>query len=394
MEADYLARGWERTESHADADLFVIRGCSVTAHAQSECEKLIDHLKRKYPLAQFRVLGCLDVAKGAAEVRARGIGVFAEGSPRRIFRATDDNIPTRTARAYLKVQDGCNARCTFCIVPKFRGVSKSEPFAETLDKAKRFIDVGYHEIVVTGCNLAMYASEGKHLPELIASIASLDRGCRVRLGSLEPGSVATETVHVLAENANCCRFLHIPVQSGSDRILVAMRRPYKVRDVAELAHTAVKLMPDLALGCDLMTGFPDEYDNDFLATKSLFRRLPFSKAHIFPYSERPGTPAATFPGAIPPAVRSARARELATIADEARTNFIRRFQGRTVEIVIEDETTLAGWTSEYVWCQIGSHNAAVPQRRLDGTGRTVKRRDLVKVVVKEVCGHVLTGDLR
>lgn len=392
-EAQYLARGWERTTSHEDAQLIVVRGCSVTQRAQRDCERLIEHIRQKYPFKRIIVAGCLPSANKNYTLRANAARPAA-GRNETANTSTPTPVPTRTARAYLKVQDGCNARCTFCIVPKFRGVSKSEPFAETLDKAKRFIDVGYHEIVVTGCNLAMYASEGKHLPELIASIASLDRGCRVRLGSLEPGSVATETVHALAENANCCRFLHIPVQSGSDRILVAMRRPYKVRDVAELAHTAVKLMPDLALGCDLMTGFPDEYDNDFLATKSLFRRLPFSKAHIFPYSERPGTPAAAFPGAIPPAVRSARARELATIADEARTNFIRRFQGRTVEIVIEDETTLAGWTSEYVWCQISSHNAAVPQRRLDGTGRTVKRRDLVKVVVKEVCGHVLTGDLR
>ena len=377
MEADYLARGWQLTKNHADADLFVIRGCSVTARAQSDCEKLIAHLKHKYPLAQFRVLGCLDVAKGAAEVRARGSGVFAEDSPRRSFRATDANVPTRTARAYLKVQDGCAGKCTFCIVPKFRGASRSEDFSAVIDRAKRFIDAGYHEIVVTGCNLSLYASQEKRLPDLVAALAGLDEGCRVRLGSVEPGACAIETVHAMAEHANVCRFLHLTAQSGSERILQAMRRPYSVRDIDRSASTAAKLLPKLGLGCDLMTGFPGESELDHMATCGLLKRLPFNNAHVFPFSERPGTPAVAFLDAVPKDLRSARAHELSKLIRSKRESFAKSFLGQTVEIVVEDEKSGQGWTSEYLTCE--------------PTSGTHKRKSVIRVLITRIEGDILYG---
>ena len=333
MEADYLARGWERTESHADADLVVVRGCSVTARAQRDCEKLIDHLRRRYPRTPVRVFGCLkDGTKSAA---------FDDG---------DFVVPTRTAKAYLKVQDGCSGQCTFCIVPKFRGASVSLDFDEAVNRAKRFIDAGYHEIDVTGCNLALYASGGKRLPELVAALAEVSPDCRIRVSSLEPGACAREVVAAMAEHANVCRFLHVPVQSGSNRILRAMRRPYSLRDVEELVAEATKRMPNLGLGCDLMTGFPDEGHDDFVATEGLLTRLPFNLAHIFPYSERPGTLAAAFVGAVPKEKRSARAHHLAHVIEEKRLKYARRFLARDVEIVVEGETKTEGWTGEYLRC--------------------------------------------
>ena len=387
-EAQYLARGWERTESHEEAQLIVIRGCSVTQRAQRDCERLIEHIRGKYPFKRIIVTGCLPSADKSYTLRgaaARSSGPAGDGS-------TGPAVPMRTARAYLKVQDGCSGRCTFCIVPKFRGTSRSEPFDALLDKAERFIAAGYHEIVVTGCNLSQYASEGKHLPELLSALAELDPACRIRLGSLEPGPIAMDTVHVIAEHENICRFLHIPVQSGSERILSAMRRPYRAKDVDALVREAVRLMPDLGLGCDIMTGFPDEMDNDFLATRTLFKRLPFSNAHVFPYSERPGTVAATLPNAVPPQIRSARAHEIADLANVSRNHFVKRFKGRTVEMVVEDEQHLAGWTSEYVWCQIGSEKAKVLSRNRGSSERTIRRRDLIRVLVREVHDHILTGD--
>ena len=336
MEAFYLAKGWERTESHADANLIVVRGCSVTARAQRDCEKLIDHLRRRYPRTPLRVCGCLRQKSRMA-------------APPSADEATA--IPMRTARAYLKVQDGCSGRCSFCIVPQFRGTSVSVPFRAVLDKARRFVEAGYHEIVVTGCNLALYASEGKRLPELLSALADISDDCRIRLGSLEPGACAHETVQAMSESANVCRFLHIPVQSGSNRILAAMKRPYLVRDVESLVTTAMRLLPNLGLGCDVMTGFPDESDIDFAATEGLLRRLPFNHAHVFPYSERPGTLAAAFGGAVPKDVRTARAHRLAEQMGQARAQYARRFLGQTVEIVVEDENRTVGWTSEYLRCK-------------------------------------------
>ena len=366
MEADYLADGWEVTAKHSDANLFVVRGCSVTARAQYECEKLIAHLKRRYPAAGIKICGCLSNASNASNASKPS--------------EPSKPLPTRTARAYLKVQDGCAGKCTFCIVPKFRGESRSEPFTDLLDRARRFIDAGYHEIVVTGCNLSLFASEGKRLPDLVSALAGLDTGCRIRLGSLEPGICAQETIHAMAESPNVCRFLHLPVQSGSNKVLLAMQRPYVVKDVEVTATLAAKLMPDLGLGCDLMTGFPGESELDFAATKGLLKRLPFVHAHVFPFSERPGTIAAGFPRPLAKDIRSARARLLADDMRSKRRKFAKTFIGKTVEIVVEDEKTGRGWTGEYLPCE-----------PLSGS---FVRKSIARVFVTKTKDDLLLGNLR
>jgi len=376
-EAEYLARGWEPTDSHADAQLIVVRGCSVTARAQRDCERLVEHIRRKYPFKRVIETGCLPSAKKDYFLKKPGSYRIGPGSNRVDPSPTlNDPIPTRTARAYLKIQDGCSGHCTFCIVPKFRGPSVSIPFDDVLARARAFIDAGYREIVMTGCSMTQYLSDGKRLPELVSAIAELDGPHRVRLGSIEPGSIALETVSAMASHTNVCRNLHITVQSGSTRILSAMRRPYGAREIEELVSAASKAMPRLGLGCDLMTGFPDEQFNDHIATLGLLKRLPFTKAHVFPYSERPGTVAAALPNSVPENVRVSRARELAQMADAKRTDFAKRFRGKDVEIVVEDEKHCAGWTSEYLWC------------RCDGVGA---RKSLKKIRVVESEGHQLRG---
>jgi threonylcarbamoyladenosine tRNA methylthiotransferase MtaB len=378
LEARFVSRGWTTTERHDDADMIVVRCCSVTHRAQRDCERLVEHIRGKYPTKRVVVTGCT-----AEKLHEQWLADM---------RDAPSVVPTRTARAYLKVQDGCSGKCAFCIVPTFRGVARSVPFEDVLARASRFVEAGYHEIVVTGCNLSQYVSGTRRLPELVDALAALDPACRVRLGSLEPAPVAMDVVAAVAASKNACRYLHVPVQSGSDRVLTAMRRPYKRKDVERLVSEAAKLMPGLGLGCDIMTGFPDETPNDFLATKGLLERLPFTKVHVFPFSERPGTIAAGLPNAVPPEVRTDRAREVARWSEKARTDFIRRMKGRTVQIVVEDESTLSGWTSEYVWCQIGSEKAKTLARSHGGQDAKIRRKDLVSVLVREAVGHVLTGD--
>ena len=370
QEAEYLAAGWELTDSHSDADVIVVRGCSVTRRAQHECEHLIAHIRKKYPLKRLLIEGCLAVGRTAK--------IAAQHAPAAIRKATGGvPVPTRTARAFLKVQDGCAGKCAFCIVPKFRGQSTSVDFDAVLDKAKRFIDAGYHEIVVTGCNLSLYCSSGKRLPELLAALAALSPDCRIRLGSLEPSDVAIDVVATMSGNSNVCRFMHIPVQSASNRILTAMKRPYLIKDVRDLVCAIRKQIPDAGMGCDLITGFPSEGDLDFMATRGMLERDPFSRVHVFPYSERPGTPAAALPHIVPPEIRKVRARELALIADKKRTAFAMHFIGKATDIVVEDEETCSGWTSEYLWC-------TCPNTHLP-------RKSLVRVRILESKGHTLTG---
>ena len=372
-EARFLARGWTRTERHDDADLVVVRGCSVTARAQRECERLIDHIRRKYPMKRVVVTGCM--AKKANEQWLRDLD---DGAPA---------VPSRTARAYLKVQDGCNSACAFCIVPKFRGAASSVPFADVLDRARRFVDAGYSEIVLTGCNLMQYASDGKSFADLVSAVAELPGAFRVRVGSVEPTAGAADVVRAMAEHENVCRFLHVPVQTGSARLLAAMRRPYSAREAEAVIREAVSLMPGLGLGCDVMTGFPDERDNDHLATLSLLRRHPFTNVHVFPFSARPGTVAAVMPNAVPPAVRAARAKDVSKAAGEMRLRYARRFKGRTVDVVVENEEDVSGWTGEYLWCRVGKDKAKVFAK----SGRC-RRKSLVRILVREAKGGVLTGD--
>lgn len=365
QEAQFIAEGWEVTKDHSEADIFVVRGCSVTARAQHDCERYVEHLRRRHPNAPVRVFGCLESKYKKADAPV------AAASP------TSTAVPTRTARAYLKVQDGCSGKCTFCIVPKFRGVSRSEDFDKTLDLAGRFIEAGYHEIVVTGCNLALYSSGGRRLPDLIAALAELDpHGCRIRLGSVEPGACALETVAAMAEHPNVCRYLHLPVQSGSDRVLVQMKRPYLMRDVDAVVLKARKLMPNIGLGCDLMTGFPEETDVDFASTLAMVSRHGFVRAHVFPYSERPGTRAAQLLGVVPPEVRSLRAHQLAQEVMPLRERFAAGFIGKVVEVVVEDEERHLGWTGEYLRCQF--HGKA-------------PRKSVVSVLVSKTADDLLLG---
>ena len=276
------------------------------------------------------------------------------------------------------MQDGCSCKCAFCIVPSFRGPPQSVPFAQVLSRARAFFDAGYREIVVTGCNLALYRDAGHGLADLLASLADLP--VRVRLSSLEPGICDAAILDVFAARPNICRFIHLSVQSGADRVLKRMGRPYAIAAVDSFCDAAVeRLGPRLALGADIITGFPCETDADFAATREFISRHPFSNLHVFPYSERPGTAAATMDGAVPVAVRRTRAKELDALGVAQRKAFAASFLGRDVEVCIERGNT--GWTAEYLKCAF--------------SGPTVKlqRRSLVQGRVIGVEGDSLIADI-
>lgn len=377
-EARCIAKGHRIVDSHAEADLVIVRGCSVTARAQRECEALVKHLRKHYPNKRVIVTGCLPGAqKLNIDPSGRGGASAKKASP----------VPMRTSRAYLKVQDGCSRGCAFCIVPKFRGAPVSVPFDTAMDSAKRFIDAGYSEIILTGCNLALYSDGSRRLPDLAAAIAEAFPGGRVRLGSVEPGPCADELVDAMAGHENICRSLHLSVQSGSDRILTLMRRRYTAGGVAELAAKARRLMPLLGLGCDLIAGFPGETEGDFRETKRLVVRCGFTNVHAFPFSERPGTAAATLPGRILPEIRHARARELAAAAKEALRRFAANFTGKTVQIAVESVLPAAGWTSEHLWLE-----ERLPPPSIGHAQAEALRRSLISFKVRTVKDGVLRGD--
>ena len=329
-------------------DWIIVRGCSVTARAQRDCEKEITRLSRQFPSAKIWRTGCL---AGAETVSVTPVGT----------------VPMATSRAYLKVQDGCSGRCAFCIVPQFRGPPVSLPFAHVLERARAFIAAGYRELVVTGCNLSLYRDSGNGLPQLLAALAELSPAPgsspvhRVRIGSIEPGICDDALVDAIAAHPNICPFLHISLQSASPSVLKRMNRPYAIDAVACLCTEARRLIgPHFALGADVIAGFPGETQSDFAATLSFLREIPFTHIHAFPFSERPGTPAASMPGAMPRAIRLERARELNLAARELNAAFARSFIGSTVEVCVE-AGGLEGRTAEYLHCRL---SAPAPRRSL------------------------------
>ena len=373
MQAGAEARGWETVEHATDADLIIVRGCSVTERAQRDCEKFISMLERAFPAKRIVVTGCIKEKRN--EFLLKDI--------------PGDKIPSSTSRAYLKVQDGCSGRCAFCIVPRFRGKPISVPFDEAVAKASRFIEAGYNEIVVTGCNLSLYWSQGKHFPELVDALASIaPESCRIRIGSLEPGGNAIDTVNAMAAHENVCRHLHLAVQSGSQGVLLAMRRPYSVSHVSDLVGEAKRLMPNISLGCDMISGFPGETYIDHYSSLMFIKRMGFEKGHIFKYSERPGTEAERLSASVSREDRSTRAHELAKAIDEIRVDAAKKQIGKNVKIVVEDEKTTAGWTDGHFWC------AAAPRKgAIIAPSAKPGRKEFATIKVTSVEGHALLGDL-
>lgn len=374
MAGGFAALGFEVVpEDVPDADIHVLHSCAITHAAEMEALRLVRHVRRELGPGAFLVAaGCAAELPGAEE-RFREAGadlvvrqadkprlpaIVAETLRSGLRRAAhDDNARPAplfsTTRAILKVQDGCAFRCSYCIVPDTRGAPRSRPFDEVLAEAAAVFARGYREIVLTGVNVACYRSGGRSLRDLAAAILALPEraGGRLRLASIEPATAERELLELAAAESGLCRFFHFPLQSGDDRILRAMRRHYTAAEYEAVVERALELMPDACIGADVITGFPGEDDAAFENTRRLLERHPFGNLHVFPYSERPGTPAATMPGAVPVAVRRERARELVRLADEKRAAFAARFVGREVEVLIERvraDGTGVGWTGEYV----------------------------------------------
>ena len=400
LEAQYAAAGWEivpvkpitpstsQRLNISAPDLIIVRGCSVTAKAQRDCEKAIAHLRTRFPLADIRISGCLEQRRYTSVKDSQPSTL----NPQPATLNPQLSTLYRLSRAYLKVQDGCSGKCSFCIVPSFRGTPVSIPFDDVLTRARAFLAAGFRELVVTGCNLSLYRDADRGLPELAAALAALESpGHRIRLGLIEPGICDERLIDALEAHPNICRFLHLSLQSGSDRILHLMRRPYTMERIETFCTDAChRLGPRLALGADIITGFPGETDADHASTKSFLNsqhlppppkatarqalniatsqhlNSPFIHLHVFPYSERPGTMAATMKPVVPVAVRRARAKELERIGMTNRAAYALPLIGKEVLVCVEKDGN--GRTDEYLRCLLKG---------------TAPRRSLVRAKVKD-----------
>ena len=365
-EALLLAAGLCEVPFGTPSDVVIMHTCAITATAERECLRILRHTRAKQPSAWIVITGCAVeagtlgrlVEMGADDVVVRP---EKEGMAARILSRFGMALPAGISkpdqlhRALLKVQDGCSFFCTYCIVPYTRGAPASRPFEACLEEGASFIRSGYREIVLTGCNIACYVDKGRRFPDLVEALMRLPGLGRLRIGSLEPGMGEERLIPLMAGSPHLCNFLHLPIQSGDEGVLKRMGRKYTVERLRRSLDLFCEALPDIGLGADFITGFPGESEAAFRQTLALVEAYPFSNLHVFPYSERPGTPAVNFEGSIPVAERRRRAQALIEVREEKRARFARHFIGKEIEVLVErvDARGIGtGWSAEYLPCRI------------------------------------------
>lgn len=353
--------GYEDATEEETADLCIVNTCTVTGEGDSKSRQTIRRLARRNPAAKIVVMGCY--ATRAPEEVARLPNVTEVVTDKRElpdllgrFGVTD--VPTgistfgRRHRAYVKVQDGCLLRCSFCIIPYVRPQLTSRPVEHILDEVRRLMDNGYREVVLTGIHLGHYGIEWNRgsakrdwvrLSHLVARIAQLPGDFRIRLSSIEATEVTRELVDALADHGDrVCPHLHISMQSGSDTVLARMRRRWGSRRFIDRCQLLKERLDRPAITTDIIVGFPGETDAEFAETVATARAVGFSKIHIFPFSPRRGTPAATMADQVPSLVQQERSRELAAVEAELRDEYFDSLRGMRLRVLIESKGE-AGW---------------------------------------------------
>ncbi|MEN3026689.1 MAG: tRNA (N(6)-L-threonylcarbamoyladenosine(37)-C(2))-methylthiotransferase MtaB [Chlorobiota bacterium] len=361
------------------ADVVLINTCTVTESADAECRKVIRRARRLAPNAFIGVTGCYAQLKPEEIARIHGVSVVLGNQEKAQAAEIVDRLrllgegphvlvsplhspcfsPARSAdedsrtRGFLKIQDGCSYRCSFCTIPKARGPSRSMPFSDLPAHFRALERAGYYEVVLTGINLGDYrAPTGERLIDVLRLLAELRPAFRVRLSSIEPNLLTPDILEIVASSPIFCPHFHIPLQSGSNEILRRMRRRYTVERYKALILRVHERIPHCAIGVDVLTGFPGETEEHFAATYRLLEDLPISYIHAFTYSEREGTPAATMPGAVPMRVRRERTHRLRQLSELKRQHFYQANLGtiRTVIPEVYDPLTgtWEGWTENYI----------------------------------------------
>lgn len=370
------SRGYDLVEFGRPADLVILNTCSVTDNAESDCRNLIRKIRRAAPDAFVAVTGCYAQTGVDALQQMEGIDLivgtqYKMDLPRHLTslerRPAPEVLHTRTVsrddftiegvgeyestRANLKVQDGCNFMCSFCIIPFSRGHERSRRPDDLLREAEGLLARGHRELVVTGVNVGRYHCEGRSLDDVIGMLEDIPGIARIRISSIEPTTISDRLLERMAGPSKLCRYLHVPLQSGDDGILEAMNRRYQTKEYAAFIEKAVRMVPDLGLGTDLMVGFPGETDAAFANTRALAADLPFSYFHVFSYSPRRGTAALKLPNAIPAGTNKARSAELCALSRAKRLAFYHRHVGRTVSVLFETRNQsglFTGLTDNYI----------------------------------------------
>ena len=368
MEQQLVGLGHEPS-AEADSDVFIVNTCTVTAVADRKNRTLLHHLRREHPDALLGVCGCYsqispeeaaktgaDVVSGSGgreEFLQRLLTLWREKEAGGVCRqdvAVDNALQRRTfeclpaggmrerTRAMLKVQDGCNNFCTYCIIPYARGPVRSEPLDQAVAQTRALAEAGYREVVVTGIEIASWGwdlKDGSSFADLVEAVCAAAGTMRVRLGSLEPRVVDEDFCRRLSAFDNLCPQFHLSLQSGSDTVLQRMRRKYDTARYLQSVRLLRQWFPGCAVTTDLIVGFPGETEAELEDSLAFARECGFAAMHVFPYSRRPGTPADAMPDQVPKAVKAERAARASAVAEELRRQYDTALIGSVQEVLFE-----------------------------------------------------------
>lgn len=407
------AAGYRLVSFQKRADVYLVHSCAVTSKAGFQTRQLLRRAQRTNPAAKIIVAGC-DAQLEPERLAEEGLATHILGNPEKLdlldwlqvegslnapCQAVSDPRQARglrplpvnrmhsgRARAFLKLQDGCDAFCSYCAVPYTRGRSRSLEAGEVRNQLQRYLQCGYQEIVLSGIHLGQWGKDLNPELDLATLLHSLVEGMlppRIRLSSLESTEWSPQLLKALTSVPQICPHFHVPLQSGDPEILNRMHRPYAPEQYAELIEQLHRLSPRAALGADVLVGFPGETERHFETTLRLVRDLPLTYLHVFPYSPRPGTVAAALPGRVNGKELKSRTRQLRDLDRQKRLAFGNRFVGAHVPVLVETQLAPGWWqgTSDN-YLQIRFTSA-----------RTPSRGSLVNVRIKAVTDEGLTGEV-
>ncbi len=373
----FQEEGFARVDFNDTPDVFVINTCSVTENADKKCKQLVKKAKKINPDAFVAIIGCyaqlkpeeiaqihgVNMVLGAAE-KFKIVDYFNQQEKSEIaqvhaskIKEAKDFIPSYShgdrTRSFLKIQDGCDYFCTFCTIPLARGKSRNQSIAETVKVAEKIAKTNIKEVVLTGVNIGDFGQgEGNEdFYQLVQALDKVDGINRYRISSIEPNLLSNNIIDFVSQSDKFMPHFHIPLQSGSNKILKMMRRKYLKELYSERVYRIKEKMPHACIGVDVIVGFPDETDKDFLETYNFLNELPISYLHVFTYSERQNTTAIKLDNPVPKEVRSERSKMLHILSEKKKRYFYEQFLGKSFNVLLEAEQHegfLNGFTENYI----------------------------------------------
>jgi threonylcarbamoyladenosine tRNA methylthiotransferase MtaB len=374
----FLKKNFEVVDFQNKSDVFVLNTCSVTDSAEKECRQIIRRVLRQNPETFIIVTGCYAQLRPDEIAKIDGVdAVLGSNEKFKLFSLIENFnkrdltcisvTPTENltefgvahsteadsrTRAFLKIQDGCDYNCSFCTIPLARGTSRSLPVTNVIEEFEYLLDSGYKEIILTGVNVGDYGKNiNSDLFSLLRELIIIDKEFRIRISSIEPNLLTDEIIKLVADSEKLCNHFHIPLQSGSSRILKAMQRRYTVSEYQNLIYKVKDFITDAAIGVDVIVGFPGETEEDFIHSHNFLRELPISYLHVFTYSERPDTKAISLPGTVDVQERKRRNNILRILSEKKRAKFYSDMLGTRQEILFENEDKngiIQGFSSNYI----------------------------------------------